>query len=162
MVGKKIDFLKLGADDYITKPFKEEIFLNTINNWLVINEKQTKKQSKMETGKLFDLSALVEISRGNTAFVKKMVDLFCDQSPQMIKEMLAAYQQRDFVSVAGIAHKIKPSIDNLNIKRLSPIIREIERIGKEDPENSKLSALLNEADDIMTLVVEQMRAEYPV
>lgn len=160
--GEREKCLNAGMNDYITKPFKEEIFLNVINNWIIINEKQTIKGARMENEKLFDLSALVEISRGNTAFVKKMVDLFCDQSPQMINEMQTAFALQDYATVTSIAHKIKPSIDNLNIKKLSHIIREIEKIGKEDPENSQLSFLLKETDDIMNTVVAQMREEYPI
>lgn len=161
LFGEREKCLNAGMNDYITKPFKEETFLNIINNWITINEKQIKPKIDMETEKLFDLSALVEISRGNTTFVIKMVNLFCDQTPQMINEMLAAYSLKDFPTIASVAHKIKPSIDNLNIKSLSPLVREIERISKDETENPILFNLLQDAEKKVIDVVAQMKAEYP-
>jgi PAS domain S-box-containing protein len=160
--GERQKCLNAGMNDYITKPFKENLFLNIINNWINMDEKEVALQLQKAEQKLFDPAALIEMSRGNTEFVKKMINLFCDQSPKMVAEMLEAYQNKNYESIVSLAHKIKASVDNLQIKTLSPIIRDIERIGKEDPENAILAILLDDTSNIIEKVIKQMKLQFEI
>ena len=87
--------------------------------------------------------------------------MFCDQTPQMITEMIAAYQQGNLEQLGAIAHKLKPSIDNLNITSLKQLIRDIENISRDEPGNSSLSDLLNNVENIIINVVKTMKQEFP-
>jgi len=160
--GERENCIASGMNDYITKPFKEDEFLKTIEKWL--REKPISSKAinpVLPTLPLYDLSKLRDISRGNETFVKKMVDMFCDQTPQMITEMIAAYQQGNLEQLGAIAHKLKPSIDNLNITSLKQLIRDIENISRDEPGNSSLSDLLNNVENIIINVVKTMKQEFP-
>jgi HPt (histidine-containing phosphotransfer) domain-containing protein len=108
----------------------------------------------------YDLSQLIAISNGNELFVKKMVDIFCDQTPLMLKTMLDAYQAGDLKRMAEIAHKIKPSIDNLKITSVTQRIREIEKTGSRELENVSLEEILFETETMLTDVISRLKKEY--
>lgn len=106
---------------------------------------------------MYNLDSLRDISRGNETFVQKMIRIFCEQTPLMVKEMKAAWEEKNFAAMGAIAHKIKPSIDNLNIHTLKQVIRDIETAGKEQKETDNLEDLLNQTQKIIAAVVSDMQ-----
>jgi PAS domain S-box-containing protein len=160
--GENEKCLEAGMNDYISKPFKEEDLLKTIATWLGKKVSLSTVKNEAVSAQAFpsyDLSALKEISRGNNSFVAKMVNMFCEQTPIMFADMIAAYRENDYQQVASIAHKIKPSIDNMNITELKDIILTIEKIGKRELKDNGLDKWLNEGQLITNRVIEQMRKE---
>jgi PAS domain S-box len=155
-----------GMNDYISKPFKEENFLNTIAKWTTKSGSVRQKQSEEDTvltipsEKLFDLENLLPFSRGNEAFLKQMLALFCDQAPVEVEKMMEAYHAKDIGEVGAIAHKLKPSIDNFNINILKEDIRFVERAGKEKEDSPELRDALQKVKNTVEQVIAQMRAEF--
>jgi PAS domain S-box-containing protein len=154
-----------GMNDYVSKPFKEEELLKTIAKCLgkeVNLSKAEEVTEELGEELLYDLSTLKEIGRGNDEFIEKMVSMFCDQTPPMIIEMKGAYFAGDLEKMGAIAHKIKPSLDNLNIITLKHVIRSIESAGYHKEENEDLKELLEETDKVMSKVIENMKREYSI
>jgi HPt (histidine-containing phosphotransfer) domain-containing protein len=110
---------------------------------------------------LYDLTSLRLISRGNTAFVELMVNTFCDQTPPTVREMKETFNSGDLAKMSALAHKIKPSIDNLYITSLKQIIRNIEGYDAKKPGSINIVESLHQLDEIITRVVKMMRLEFP-
>jgi len=110
---------------------------------------------------LYDLSLLTAISRGNELFLKKMVDIFCGDTPGMLQNMMDAYYAGDLAKMGEIAHRIKPSIDSLKISSLKQTIREIEKIGSGEMRATGLEDILNTATSTITEVISSLREQYP-
>jgi PAS domain S-box-containing protein len=165
--GENIKCIEAGMNDYISKPFKEEVFLNTIASWLLpdsnlkynITENPANVSDSTQT--LYDLSSLQALSRGNDAFISKMVNLFCEQTPSLIQEMISAYESNDLEKMGALAHKIKPTFDNLNIHLLKQDIRTIETAGKENKTLPNLRELLEKTERIAANVIQQMKHDFP-
>jgi HPt (histidine-containing phosphotransfer) domain-containing protein len=102
---------------------------------------------------------LRDISRGNEAFVSKMIDIFCDQTPPLVEDMIKAYHDRDFEQMGSLAHKIKPSIDNLKIDSLKQVVRDIENIGRENRDDAALPELLDQAKKVLLNVTKKINLE---
>jgi len=152
-----------GMNAYLSKPFKEEDLLQIVFYWLEEHKGALAKKN-MEKAivpkKLYDLSYLRAISRGNEVFVEKMVNMFIEQTPVLMVEMSEKYQQGDFIAMGAIAHKVKPSIDNMGIVSLKETIREIEKIGKAGAANDTLPGLLEKVSNNMGQVVEALQNEF--
>jgi len=88
--------------------------------------------------------------------------MFCDQTPPMIAEMKSAYYGNDLERMGAIAHKMKPSIDNLKIVSLTEVIRGIENTGKQKIDDPQLPQILDETEKIIAKVIGLMKKEYPV
>jgi CheY-like chemotaxis protein len=133
--GDKEKIMQNGMDDYISKPFEENDFLSKIiaqfSGAKIESKPTTKKiievKKTTEEKLLYNLSKLEDIAKGNEAFIQKMIKLFIDQTPISIAEIKEAFTNDDTIKVGKIAHRIKPSIDNLGIEILHQVIRDIEK-----------------------------------
>ena len=153
-----------GMNDFVPKPFKEEFLLKTIAKWLgneagIIKNKVA--EVIVETDELYDLSSLRTMSGGNEVFIKKMLTIFCQQTPQMVIDMVEAHEQKDLEKVAAMAHKIKPSIDNLNINILKQVVRDIEIAGKENRNTEALAEDIATFKTIIGKTIAKMHQEFP-
>ncbi|MEM9888091.1 MAG: response regulator [Bacteroidota bacterium] len=122
---------RLGMNDYIVKPFDENQFIKTILKYHPTKSRQAsnnvRNESKSKTQSiLYDLSKLKEMSRGNKKFIQKMLRLFIELTPKSIENLSNALKANDLVSIKKIAHKLKPSIDHLNISSIKTAIRSLE------------------------------------
>lgn len=165
--GENKKCIEAGMNDYISKPYKEEDFLKKISKWLSadLTDKEDVKEDFVNISEsvepLYDLSSLNAISRGNDSFILKMVNLFCDQTPPLVEEMIAAYKANDLQKMGSIAHKIKPTLDNLLINQLKEDIRTIENAGKENLALPNLNELLEKTNRIIEQVINKMKKDFP-
>lgn len=159
--GESDKCLAAGMNDYITKPFVEEEFLKIIAGWLNTEVPGHKEPEKAEEEPLYDLSSLKAISHGNTAFVEKMIHLFCEQAPVMIRQMQEAFSTRDVSKMSSLAHQLKPTIDMLHIKSLAEDIRVIEKSGKGQSVTPDLAPLLMKAESTVSKILSLLSQEYP-
>lgn len=124
----------VGMNDYITKPFEESTLVKIICKYTTSDSKHTKilteSVENLTTDKLYDLSKLIAMSRGDDKFIRKMVFLFIEQGRNSLAEINAAHKKYDWETVHKIAHKIKPSIDSMGIQILYNTVREIEKESK--------------------------------
>ena len=153
-------------NDYISKPFKEEDFLNTIAIWMKksknkVIESVTEPSKPVSTQKLYDLEKLIPFSRGNESFLKKMIKVFCDQTPAEVDEMVAAFNTQQFEKMGAIAHKIKPNIDNFNILLLAEDIRLVEKARHEKVDFQQLETAIENIKRVTSEVIESMKADFP-
>lgn len=157
-----------GMNDYVPKPFKEEDLLKVIAKWLGAEIATTTQIAETNIAMpnttnelLYDLTNLNTISGGNEVFIKKMLAIFCEQTPQMMQEMQQAFSANELDKMGALAHKIKPSIDNLAINSLKQVVRDIEAVGKGKTTVDNLPDLLQLCNDVVVKVVAQMRNAYP-
>lgn len=146
-----------GMDDFLSKPFKEDEFVSTISRWLGKEVSITVAPVQEQSGNgLYKLDMLEKISRGNEAFVSKMIDLFIQQTPVAVKEIKEAYESGDFTKVKSVAHKMKPSIDNMEIASLVSDIRQIEALALQGKRSEELGILISKLDEVIEKVVTDL------
>jgi len=150
-----------GMNDYLSKPFEESQLLNIISKWLGKSLQSGKNlpEPLNDDEALYDLSKLNEIARNNKVFVDKMINLFIDQIPAAVEEIQAAYLEKNFDTVKRVAHRIKPSIDNMGIGSLKTEVREIEALATENQHSPKLIQLIQQLDSTIKKVVGGLQAE---
>lgn len=152
-----------GMNDFISKPFQEEDLIQMLCRWLDNGSSSKIKikngQQVLHAGRLYDLSSLNKISRGNTDFIKKMIGMFNEQVPKSVQEMKEALQQKDFTKLRSIAHKIKPAIDNMGITSLHQVIRDIEKNAAGTPDIFMLNDKLAKTEEVIASVTAQLFEE---
>ena len=104
----------------------------------------------------YSLKKLIDVSDGNQEFVDKMVGVFCEQGIITIEEIKKAAKIKDYEKIRKVAHKIKPSLDNLDIHSLRDVIRKLEKIDT-DIRTTELPALFDEFCQVLEPIVEELQ-----
>jgi PAS domain S-box-containing protein len=153
--------IALGMNDYVTKPFEEEDLIHAVvkhsSNSIVRRKKE--KESSLKTfdpTKHFDLKKLKEISRGDDGFVIKMLDLFIKVTPEYIKQLDDFYATKNIEDINKLAHKMKPSIDNMDIASIRHEIRELENFSMEGS-LVQLRELIEKVTTVLKETIEQLK-----
>ena len=115
MAGEREKCIRLGMDDYITKPFKEKDLNNMILKHLgkgtFIAPAQTETEEEVtEMAMVTDLSYLITIAQGNTNFVIEMIDIFLEQNQYDLTQLENSFIKSNRKGIKAIAHKMKTSI----------------------------------------------------
>ncbi|MBB5647174.1 PAS domain-containing hybrid sensor histidine kinase/response regulator [Pedobacter cryoconitis] len=147
--------LEAGFNDYLSKPFEEMQLLNIVSVWLgkKVNQLTAPNISTVIETPLYDLTQLNTIARGNMDFIKKMKCLFKEQAPDSVNEMKAAYLKNDYVLMAKIAHRMKPSVDTMGIISLKEVLKEIEESAHAEGTSLRMDNLLWNLENTISKVI---------
>ncbi|UFH54871.1 Hpt domain-containing protein [Spirosoma sp. KNUC1025] len=118
----------------------------------LVQSKRMQLADDSEMTILYDLSMLEAISQGNKEFVRHMIQLFCTETPMAASQMIAAYESGDFKRVRHIAHRIRPSIENMGINSQKEVLRRIEHLAQLNDESGELKMLIVSFDKAINKV----------
>lgn len=159
--GEKERCISAGMNEFIGKPFDETMLVKSIarltNRSLVAVDDKANTPVPAKEESLYDLSKLWDISRGKHAFVEKMVNIFITETGNAAKEMREAFEKNDVEKIGSLAHKIKPSLYNLNINSIREDILQLELYGKNGGPAGDIKALVEKVIAVLTAVIEQMK-----
>ncbi|NTW48639.1 MAG: Hpt domain-containing protein, partial [Chlorobiales bacterium] len=77
-----------------------------------------------------DLSYLKTFADGSNEFIAEMVEVFLQQTPRYIEELQRHCKEQDWDALKAVAHKMRPTVAYMGIKKLETLIREIEEFAK--------------------------------
>jgi PAS domain S-box-containing protein len=158
--GDNDKYLAAGMNGYLSKPFIEKDLLNMVALWL--NKIESVKfafSDSTSADKLYDLTILQNVGRGDNEFVDKMISLFIAETPAKLIAMEQSYRLHDYKAMSEIAHQIKPILDNLGIFSLREPIRIIEKTGQQELNNTDIPLLLKTLRTTISLVIDALQTE---
>ena len=97
-----------------------------------------------------DLSFLYEIADGSDEFIVESIDMLLQQAPEFLQNIGESIIARDWVTAAGVAHKLKPSMGFFGMLVSQELLQEVEilcKAGGQDPD--QISAKFNQAKNII-------------
>lgn len=146
-----------GMNDHIIKPFDEAIFIKIIAKH-TINQTAISKAEMEQDDKLYNLESLLNLSRGNTEFIQKMIAIFITQAEETLLKTEEALKESDYLEIGKLYHKIKPSIESLGIQLIFDEIRYLEQMDKEPtPDPEKITTAFEKVKRILHTVILQLQ-----
>lgn len=109
---------------------------------------------------LYDLDALKDISRDNNDFLVSLCKIFIETVPQNSREMVEAAAARNWESVGKLAHKLKSTIDTMNIASIRQDIRLIEMNAKAKAELQLIEVLVKKVHTTLLQTSEQLQHRF--
>ena len=160
-------YLHKGMNDFITKPYDEQDFFRKINHVLSIYRDKSVGNPLDNyltvdgdfPEKLYDLTQLEQISRGNDAFVKKMVSIFINQTQDSLATIENNIEENNLENISRIAHKIKPSIDQMGIILLKNDIRALESYKMEKGSSREFIQLARSVSNVLKTVLLKLESD---
>ncbi len=127
--GDREKCIEIGMNDYISKPFTKYELSEKLMKLLADSETVKKLSSHVNKEiplPVYSFEKLKYNSIGNDEFVIKMVDLFVTLAEETIVNIDKAIFEKNNIVIKSYAHKIKSSINTLEIVGLKSLVREIE------------------------------------
>ena len=168
MKGEEIKYRAAGMDDYLTKPFKErelyEVISRVFNNEgsfgrsLGITNEAVKEVATEE--KLYDLRSVTDLARGSKEFILTLIKIFLDTIPADTKSLVIACNEKKWDAVSRLAHKLKSTIDTMNMTTLKEVIRTIELDAKQGVNIAAIPALVHKVEVAIEKTAQDLRKEF--
>jgi HPt (histidine-containing phosphotransfer) domain-containing protein len=111
----------------------------------------------------FDLSFLYEIADGSHEFIVDSIEMFLQQTPELLANIGNAIEAGEWATAGGAAHKLKPNLGFFGMLDLQAIMQEVEllcKAGGHDTAtiNSKF-AYLKATIDANLVKLEKIKAD---
>ncbi|MBK9392018.1 MAG: PAS domain S-box protein [Bacteroidetes bacterium] len=152
--------IKAGMDDYLIKPFEENVLLSKIyRNIKHGNPISETGKTIVMSDKIFSLDLIMELSRGNMDFVRKMVSVFCEQTPETVENINSTFKINDLATVRMVSHRIKPNLTNFGIVSASEDIKVIESLSANGTSTHDLEDKIKSLETIVNNAVRQLKNE---
>ncbi len=94
--------------------------------------------------KEIDLSYLRAIASDSNEFMIEMIDLFLGQTPEYLHQLQEATDRKDWKEVAGLAHKIKPTLAFMGLNAARADIEEIEKKARSQEKLEEIAPQLDQ------------------
>jgi len=147
MPGDRERCLAAGMDDYLSKPVRPEDVRAVIERWAAkaaldtvtpANDSASHTASLMtQTDKPMndvppiDMERLNEFTEGDPANLTELVTLYVQQTKKQVEQLGAAIKAADVTAVRRIAHSCAGASATCGMKRIVPILKELERQSDE-------------------------------
>jgi HPt (histidine-containing phosphotransfer) domain-containing protein len=111
---------------------------------------------------LFNIDALLKMGRNDMLFVQKMLLLFVQMMPKSLDEMQQAIQEKEWLRLASLGHKIKSSVAGLGIVTIADDFKKLEFLCKAvQIEEQEIVLTFNSIKLVIDQSIHQMKHEYP-
>ncbi|MFM2136761.1 MAG: hypothetical protein RL021_2161 [Bacteroidota bacterium] len=152
-----------GINDHLLKPYRENALVWKIHQQLRRKESpatsMNSRKDTTPTGKLYDTSRLEEFSANNAEFLRRMLQLFVEETSSGFSALAVALRNKEYPKVADFAHRMKPSFEQLNIDRLFTGIKQVEALAKAEDATGSLEELVSGLMAFHQEVIRQIRKQ---
>jgi CheY-like chemotaxis protein/HPt (histidine-containing phosphotransfer) domain-containing protein len=157
--GSEQEYKQKGMNDFIPKPIDEHRFSETLARLLDIeymNGTELDEPAQVSRKQKLDYS-LDRIERGcnyNRTTVVRILGKFIEQGSQTTLEIREALAEKDLKRIRNLSHRIKSSLDTMDVHYLSRLANEIERMEslKSQINRSKIIEFCQGVDDLISLL----------
>ncbi|THU36881.1 PAS domain S-box protein [Niastella caeni] len=153
--------IQAGMNDYLSKPFEEEDLIRLIAKWL---GRETHfappKTTTVNDTPLYDLEKLKQITRGDEKFIAKMLQVFINETMTGVANLDQAFEEKNIKQVKFVAHRMKSSLNNLNIFTAARIAEQIEKAEWTEPEYPILANQIHAFKQIIEEVIPLIKSNY--
>jgi PAS domain S-box-containing protein len=143
--GDREQCLAAGMDAYITKPIDPALLFRAVEGASFENVTTLPKPS----GGSFDPDGLLRRAGGDWALAREVINMFLDDTPEVLAQMREAIAKKNWHAVARAAHRLKGAAANLEARELANIAFQIEQAAeKEKVSEEHVARLAKSVDDL--------------
>jgi len=149
----------IGMNDFLSKPIDERKLFEVLCRYMQLEIKNTVQQKKSVDSPMYDFKLVREIAGDDHEFVKKMMGMFVDTMPGLLGDLQINIEQANWEKASKVAHRMKSTIDSMNIIAIKAEIRQIEANGKQLVHLDQMPGLFQKVSTVLNDCVEAVKNE---
>ncbi|WP_121352364.1 ATP-binding protein [Flavisolibacter nicotianae] len=123
MAGEREKCLRLGMNDYVSKPIKETVLYNMIGQ-----HAQNLPDSEAPATAIISMDYLNELSGGDKTFERQILEQFLVQMPEELQQLEDAIENKAFDLIKQTSHSLKSTVGYVGLsEELHPPLDRIEK-----------------------------------
>ena len=111
---------------------------------------------------IYNLDKINEMADGDEDFINSVISVFLEEVPQDLVALENALNEKNHEQAYQLAHKIKPNVDLLGMEQTRATALEIETMGKENSDISRMAELFQVLKKDIHQVVGELRNDFNV
>jgi HPt (histidine-containing phosphotransfer) domain-containing protein len=111
------------------------------------------------TAKVCNLNYLAEMMGGKKKLITEILDAFIVQVPEELTAIRNAILSSDFPVIRNFAHTMKSSVSIMGITSLTPVLQEMENLGTQAMNISRIGELNIQLNLICKTALEEIENE---
>lgn len=135
----KEKFLKMGLDDYISKPIKAKLLIEKVKEWVMPDGQSLNIEgiNNKEEAKVISQDILDQLKKyGGVEMVKNTLADFEQEAKEQLKDIFAAYKEKKYQDILSKLHTLKGNAGTLGIEKISALAARIESNLKESNDDN--------------------------
>lgn len=158
-IQEKDKCLALGMNNYVSKPINMEILYAMMNELAKVKYDIESSESAVEEKSFdyIDLSYFRTMSGGRPEFELNIFQMFIEDIPIQLQEMIEAVQSSEYKLAAQIIHKMKSSLMMIGIHQIQPVILTMEQELINGELNSNFSQQLLMVQESILAAIEELK-----
>jgi PAS domain S-box-containing protein len=154
MAGEREKCFNLGMYDYISKPINANLLFEKI-----YNATEFVKSWNSGIKKVINLDYLTDIMSGKKELIKETIDIFLQQASEDLPIINEAVNKTDYLTVKRFAHRMKSTITMMGISSLTPVLEEMEVLGKAENDIERIKILNKTLNTTYAQALEEIKIE---
>ncbi len=159
----------VGMNDYISKPIDDKILLKKLNQHLKANSNNKEKAKQMKDtngaesqgqGKYTNLDFLRQLTKNNPDMISEMINVYLEETPELIKKMKQGLAKGDYEEVRAAAHSIIPSFSTMGMsEEYAAMAKKIQENAEKKANPDEIKELLSKIGRICENAYAELRQE---
>jgi PAS domain S-box-containing protein len=155
----------VGMNDYVSKPIDEKILYNKIVGLLKKAAETSTETEEPEPGasddKFIDLSYLTNLTRSDPQIMSKMMSLYLEQTPDLLKTMKRSSRKKNWDEVQAASHKLIPFFVVMGIsKEYETLAKKIQRDAETKENTGEILSMVNQLERGLSRACAELQAEF--
>ncbi|MDT8412278.1 MAG: ATP-binding protein [Vicingaceae bacterium] len=151
----------VGMNDYIAKPVDDRLLhskiIKLVKKYSYNRGNKIKETSLLTTIKYCNLDYLIERTKSNPKLLTEMIALYLEQTPVLVKAMKKGLEQKDWVSVHAVAHKMIPSFSIMGMhKDYENMAKKVQEYSGANKQIDKLPDLILQLEKVCMQACEEL------
>jgi PAS domain S-box-containing protein len=157
-----------GMNDYISKPLDEELLHRKIIE--LVNETSNRQESESDDkrniiyhqpegmSEYTDLSYLTKRTKNNVRLMNEMIELYLEQTPEVVARMIKSLDLKDWDSLYSAAHKMIPSFSIVGMHQdFEEMARKIQNYAKAEENPEQLPELVFQLERACFMACQELK-----
>ncbi len=163
--------LKIGMDDYISKPVRKDELVNLLLHWIKLKQKveydsgkaEQSNQNKEPESLIFNSEDALSRYDMELDILKEIIDDYLHAAPDQMEAIRSSLAEEDLAAASGIAHSLKGGASYIGAERLRDVAMEIEAASKagELVKTRELFEIINIELELYQKAIDSFSWNYP-